>query len=72
MSDYRQKVFVKNHIVRVELPKELDYKHVNVVISPIDNEKEFSFQKVDFKPIKIDCNQFNISTQIIMEERDLK
>lgn len=72
MTEIKQTIIVKNHRIMVNLPKDFNYKQVNVLITPYENNDRFSFENPDFVPIDLKNNNPNFSTEILREERDLK
>ncbi len=72
MTEIKQTLLVKNHKVSVNLPKDFNYKKVNVLITPYEIKETFSFEKPDFISIKLKNIDSNFSTAILREERDLR
>ncbi|MDT3738876.1 MAG: hypothetical protein RO257_05180 [Candidatus Kapabacteria bacterium] len=72
MNEIRQTLFVKNHKVRIDLPIDFNYKQVNVIITPYENNCRFSFENPDFVPINLKNINPNYSTSILREDRDLR
>ena len=72
MTEIKQTLLVKNHKVRVNIPKEFNYKQVNVVITPYEAKDKFSFENSDFVPINLKNSNPNLTTLILREERDLR
>lgn len=72
MTEIKQTLFVKNHKVRINLPKEFNYKQVNVIITPYETNERFSFENSDFVPINLKNIDLNFSTSILRDERDLR
>lgn len=72
MTEIRQTLLVKNHKVRVILPKDFNYKQVNVLITPFETNGKFSFENSDFVPINLNNIDSNYSTSILREDRDLR
>ena len=72
MIEIKQTLLVRNHKVRVNLPKEFNYKQVNIVITPYETKDKFSFENSDFEPINLKNINPNFTTLILREERDLR
>ncbi len=72
MTEIKQTLFVKNHKLQVNLPKEFNYKQVNIIITPYESEHRFSFENSDFVPINLNKNKENNTTTLLRDERDLK
>ncbi len=72
MTEIKQTLLVKNHKVSVNLPKDFNYKEVNVLITPYEIKEKFSFEKPDFVSIKLNNINSRFSTEILREERDLR
>ena len=72
MTEIKQTLIVKNHKIRVNLPKDFNYKQVNVLITPFETNDRFSFENSDFVPIYLKNQNPNYSTSILREERDLR
>jgi len=72
MIEIKQTLFVKNHKLLVNLPKEFNYKQVNVTITPCESENKFSFESPNFLPINLTNENKNLTTSILCDERELK
>jgi hypothetical protein len=72
MTEIKQTILVKNHKIRVDLPKGFNYKQVNVIITPFETNDRFSFENSDFVPINLKNINQNFTTSIIRDERDLR
>jgi hypothetical protein len=70
MIEVKQTLNVENHKVMVNLPKDFNYKKVNVSITPFEVNGRFSFEKSDFEPIVLKNSNPNLSTSILREDRD--
>ena len=72
MTEIKQTLLVKNHQVRLILPKEFNYKQINVVITPYEAKDSFSFEDSEFVPVNLKNNNSNFTSSILREERDLR
>jgi hypothetical protein len=71
MTEFRQTISVKNHKVMVNLPKDFNYKLVNVIITPYEDIGTFSFKNPNFFPIDLKNKKLDYAASILRDERDL-